>query len=376
MHIVLVFSLIGVVTFIRSYSLLRDTRKIEIICSGLLIFIFSALRGQTVGVDLPTYSNNFIQIASWSVTDILNSSTAYSWSRDQFFWVFLKFLTYVSVNPQIMIVAISAIVAISISILIYRSKSDVLICFLIFTCLRYFSFTMTGLRQAIAMSILYFAFKYLGAKKFIPFVVITLIAMTFHQSALLFLLAYPIMLLKKTRYILILCSFFLFISFSFKSFFSVILSFLPFFEDRFHHYSQIKTGSSGYVISGVYFVIMIFFLINQKKLSNYILKMKIGNSQIKLKDFKDTNSIIQMHYNFFIFGTALSFVGIFVPNLFRIAYFFIIPSLFFLLPRILSYTQKMFQIQPLKFVVIVLLLFQYGLIGPGSGTPEYVFFWE
>jgi len=376
MHIVLVFFLIIVVTFIRLSFSTKGNRKMEVFWAGLLIFIFAALRDQSVGVDLPRYSDNFIEIASWSVSDILNYSSGYSWSRDPVFWVFMKFLTEISLNPQIMIVAISAIVAVSVSILIYRSKSDVLLCFIIFISLRYFSFTLTGLRQAVAISVLFFAYKYLKTKKFFPFIVVVIIASAFHKSAFVFVLAYPIMLIEKTKYIFIFSSLFLILSFAFKGFVLLIISFIPFFENRFNHYLEMSNGGSGSVIFAIYFVIVFFLLINHNKIRNYILKITIGISQIKQKDLKEANSTISMYYNFLIVGTTLSYVGIFLPNIFRIAYFFIIPSLFFLLPKIISYSQNVLQLKPLKFIVIFLLLFQYFVIGPGAGTGEYVFFWE
>jgi len=235
---------------------------------------------------------------------------------------------------------------------------------------------LTGLRQAVAISVLFFAYKYLKTKKFFPFIVVVIIASAFHKSAFVFVLAYPIMLIEKTKYIFIFSSLFLILSFAFKGFVLLIISFIPFFENRFNHYLEMSNGGSGSVIFAIYFVIVFFLLINHNKIRNYILKITIGISQIKQKDLKEANSTISMYYNFLIVGTTLSYVGIFLPNIFRIAYFFIIPSLFFLLPKIISYSQNVLQLKPLKFIVIFLLLFQYFVIGPGAGTGEYVFFWE
>lgn len=368
MHIVLVAALLLGVSFIRTLQY-RNTRKIETIYSGVIIFLFAALRGQNVGIDLATYSENYVEIASFSFAEILNSSSLFNWSRDPIFWIFMKVLTYISIDPQIMIISVSAIVSVSVSLLIFRFRTDVLLCFLIFICLRYYSFTLTGLRQAVAMSVLYFTFDYLLSKKLLPFVFITSLAAAFHISAITFLMAYPVTLIKKKRYILIASSIFVIVTFTFKGFFSI---FLPLFTDRFTNYLEMtETAASGNVILGIYLLVLIFSLIQHKRIRIYILE--------KTTSFKalfrfSTN--ISMSFNFLIIGTAVSVVGMFFPNFFRIAYFFIIPSLFFLFPITINYYQKFFKGFSLKLIVVILLVSQYIILGPGSGIEDYVFFWE
>lgn len=375
MHIILILALIAGVSLIRLFFSEKDTRKIETIYSGVLIFLYAALRGQTVGIDLPNYSNNYTEISFWSIDDILHNSASYTFSRDPFFWVVMKILTFISSDPQIMIVAVSAIVALSISVLIYRSKTDVLLCFLIFICLRYYSFTFTGLRQAIAMSVLIFAVKYLETKKFVPFILITLIAAAFHASALVFLLAYPIMLIKKTQLLLLVSFVFLIFAFAFNSLFSKIVLFVPFFNDRFSNYLEMSETLTGKVIFGIYLIVLIFILIQQKQIRTFIVK-KTSLSKLKLKEIIRVNTNITLYYNFLIIGTTISLIGMSYSGLFRIAYFFLIPGLFFLLPWAINYYQKLSEGIPLKLVVIVLLIFQFIIIGPGAGTEEYLFFWE
>tara|TARA_R110001606_G_scaffold24223_3_gene80430 strand:- start:8403 stop:9530 length:1128 start_codon:yes stop_codon:yes gene_type:complete len=375
MHIILVFTLIIVVIFIRLSPSLKSTRGIETFWLGLIIFIFAALRSKSVGIDLERYVNNFTEIASWSVSDILYNASGYSWSRDPFFWVFMKTLTYLSLNPQIMIVAIAAIVAVSVSALIYRSKSDVLLCFLIFICLRYFSFTFTGLRQALAMSILFFAIKYLEKKKLVPFVVLTIVASSFHASAFIFMIAYPVMLINKIKPIILFSMGILSITFVFTGVIKSVTSMFSIFNNRFDIDSISREGSSGNIIFSIYMFILFFALIKYKKIRNFIINQDLISLSNK-EDKVQWNNNITMYYNFFIIGSVFSFISIYIPSFFRIGYFFIIPSMFFVLPKIISYYQKISGFTALKVVVIILLLFQFIVIGPGGGTEEYVFFWE
>ena len=58
------------------------------------------------------------------------------------------------------------------------------------TALGYVFFTMTGIRQTLAMGFTFFAFVKAYDKKFISFLLFTLLGALFHSSALIFLIAY------------------------------------------------------------------------------------------------------------------------------------------------------------------------------------------
>ena len=70
-----------------------------------------------------------------------------------------------------------------------------------------------------------------------------------------------------------------------------------------------------------------------------------------------------------------SIIGQSMPNMFRIAYYFIFALLGFL-PRII---ERMFE-PKMRIVVIALIVLlmggQYVLLGPGAGTDNYLFYWQ
>lgn len=375
MSTVLIVVLVAGIFLIRSAYPNNVNRKTEIIFSGITIFLYAALRDQTVGVDLPTYYNNYIQISSFSVGDILFHSSSYTWSRDPFFWIFIKSLTYFSASPQLMIITISAIIAFSISQLIYRSGSDVLMCFLIFICLRYFSFTLTGLRQAMAMAMLFFTFKYLESKKPIPFIMYVFLASAFHASALIFLVAYPLALFKRINVIVFISITLAIVSFFFQGLIGYLLPLLPFLGERFSGYAASGETLNGFVVFSIYFLIFIMIISQYKNINIYILNLSTKyNMYTNSKRTMNPPSV--MYTNFFIVGTALASLGLFVPNLFRIAYFFILPSLLYLFPKVIGYYNSNFRPLPIRALVIILLISQFLIIGPGAGTANYHFFWQ
>jgi len=382
MHIVLVVSLIIAVIFIRfstNFNSIKkiETRKSETIVCGLIVFLYASLRGESVGIDLETYSKNFIELKYYSILEIINISSSYTLSRDTFFWVFMKVLSFLSDSPRIMIVVIAAIVTYSISKFIYHSKSDVLFCFILFVCLRYFSFTLTGLRAALALSFIFLSLEQISKKNFLNFAILILYACLSHASSIIFALAYPIFYVKRTNIFIVFFSLIIIILvFTNINVFTSILSFIPFIDNRFYDYLQNTDGASGNVIFLIYLSIMISISINRHRLRNFILKKLSDKPQINPSDISNENRKFILYYNFFVIGTLISFVGIFIPNVFRVAYFFIIPSLFYLLPKLISYHQEKNKLKSLKWIVITLLLIQFIIIGPGAGTEKYVFFWQ
>ena len=62
---------------------------------------------------------------------------------------------------------------------------------LLFYLLMLFDFFLSGMRQMLAIAILLFAYDKLREKKPIPFLLLVLLAVTVHSSAVLFLLLYP-----------------------------------------------------------------------------------------------------------------------------------------------------------------------------------------
>lgn len=79
---------------------------------------------------------------------------------------------------------------------IYKYSENALLSVIMFITLGLFTFNMNGLRQGIAMSICLIAYDFIEKKKFIPFLLVVLLAMSFHKSAIFFALTYFIIFMK------------------------------------------------------------------------------------------------------------------------------------------------------------------------------------
>ena len=92
---------------------------------------------------------------------------------------------------------ITAIINIALTMrFIYKYSENALLSVIMFITLGLFTFNMNGLRQSVAMSICLLAYDFIEKKKFVPFLLVVLLAMSFHKSAIFFALTYFIIFMK------------------------------------------------------------------------------------------------------------------------------------------------------------------------------------
>ncbi len=360
MHIVLILTLIaGEIIIADVIENERKKRICQAAFGGILLFLFAALRSENVGVDSLTYAQAFEFDAKLSFKEILNIGAGYMQSTDPVFHCFLYLLSLINTDPQIMFIVISAIVAVSVSVLFHRYSEDILLSFVIFITLRMFSFTVTGLRQAMAMAILWWAIPQIKNKKPIRFILIVLAASLFHSSSFIFILAYPLARVKR-----ILLSAYSIISAGIICILTnnapirMFLS-LPFLG-RFSSYLE-QESSGGSSTAVIYLGIILFALFAY----NYF---------VRTCDEQEIQKV-NVEYNLAIWGVFLSLIGLSYANLFRMGYYFAI-ILYILLPRLIGAMKSSSDRTIIKMTLIILLAGQYIYLGPSAGLAPYEFFWE
>ena len=119
------------------------------------------------------------------------------------FSIYVWLLANIFPSSQWLLIITAIIMTVCTLKFISKHSEDVMLSLIMFICLGLFTFNMNGLRQCIAMSICLLAYDHIKDKKFIPFVLLILLAMSFHKSALIFSFAYFLAFMKpKWNYIL------------------------------------------------------------------------------------------------------------------------------------------------------------------------------
>ncbi len=357
MHLVLLIWLFLVYYLLGGDKGINDLtiRRKQVVAMGVALFLFAALRAYTVGIDVRFfYYLMYASGSSHSLNDIFRGLV----SRDPGFFLLVSILQTISPNPQLMLAVVGAFVAFGFSYFAFHEKGNVLLFYMMFIGFRLFPFTLSGLRQALAMSLVFVAYIKLKENKNVAFLILTLLASSFHVSAVIFLFAFPAIRIKKTP-VLILSV----LGISVLNIISngaITNGFVSaFFSDRFSGYIAASQenefeGSLTVYIYLVIYLVSILFLKQLKREDQYYYKV----------------------FNILTIGIFFAILGQTVDNVFRISYYFIY-ALYPVFCKVLSLSVNNKNVESFTGAVIsVLLAMQYIILGPGAGTDEYRFFWD
>lgn len=153
-------------------------KKWFVIITFSMLTIIAMLRSWSVGVDTEQYYRNFqvIESLEWSQVDILRYEPGY--------FYFCKILSYINKDPHILIIISSIIIIPSVGRIIYKYSKNVALSTFLYITLNAYFFQLTGMRQALAIAIILYGIDFLIQKKYFKFLLIILLASTFHSSAI------------------------------------------------------------------------------------------------------------------------------------------------------------------------------------------------
>ncbi|MGF1853491.1 EpsG family protein [Vibrio satsumensis] len=228
-YVFLLFSLFLLSPDLNDRTKLVSTFFIFVLTSALL-----GLRSIYVGVD----TNEYYWIYSLSSN---NPAHEYIETLEPSFILINKMFSLFSEDASIMILFISVFVMLSVSIFIYRYSNCLFLAWLGFLSFGQFFAFHNVMRQSLAVAIVLFSVKYILNRNFLAFLLILLLAFSFHYSAIVFLPVYFFNQLKFSSYKFIflwLCSIpFIFSSHIFINIFEIAAYFIP------EHYVSFLTDS-------------------------------------------------------------------------------------------------------------------------------------
>lgn len=355
MHIILILIFLIACTIIYAMPNRINKNKWMSIFGGIILFMYGALRSISVGIDTIDYAEAYLLVQNLSFEAIFSSS-ALLVSRDPIFYFFVKSLTFISKDPHLLLMIISAIVAISFSYFVYKNSVNPFMSFIMFIGLRYYSFTLTGLRQAVAWSLIFYSYEFIKKRQLKKFTLVIIVASLFHSSAILFILAYPLSYLRNVKKISLIIMFGLLLNFTTNNLFLKLLTKIPILQQYENYLYRDESAGTGITMIMIYILILCF---------SYIMRKKI--------DKKST--YFYLMYNLSIVGLGITLLSFNYANIFRIGYYFIFPIVLILPISIKSSFNKKSEVV-VSFLVILLLVAQYIIIGPGAGTDNYDFFWK
>src|SRR5690625_4593512 len=171
--IALVTLFASIIYVLKIEQKLKD--KIFLIISFLILTFISAFRGSEVGTD----TENYIGIFRLYVLGALDPHS------ETGFALLNQIISYISTHPQSIIIVSSILINLGIMHFIYHNSKNAWLSVYLYITLFYYFFSFNLVRQFIAMSIVLFAWNFLKQGKVIRFILIVLLASTFHTTALI-----------------------------------------------------------------------------------------------------------------------------------------------------------------------------------------------
>ena len=188
------------------YNRLPDSRKSAVVRDKYLfwtmlpIFLLIAFRHSSIGSDTGMYLLDLTRFSSMDLKSALEDTR-----QEAGFVVFTKMIGYITSSPQLYQVIYTSIYFVSFFLFARKQENDLPFYFLFFfITLGEYLFFFTAVRQCIAISFCLLSFIFWSEKKYIFTGLFLFLAYTFHHSAILFVIIYPMMMRKVTQYSIIL----------------------------------------------------------------------------------------------------------------------------------------------------------------------------
>ena len=181
--------------------------------------LISGLRGLSVGADTLAYGISFWGVRSRSWSSILNDCLdVYIYApfvsnfnkvnlpKDPGYVLFQKLVHIFTDNYQVYLIIVAIIIFGSLAYFIYDNSDDLVFSYIMFSCLFYSFFAITGIRQALATALIVFiGFHFIKERNLRGFLLVAILAYMLHKSAIVFVPFYFLAIKKITwNYIIVI----------------------------------------------------------------------------------------------------------------------------------------------------------------------------
>ncbi len=324
-----------------------NSKKVYVTIMGICLFLIAALRSTSVGNDSGQYARVYYALQRMSIRTIV---TNYS---ELGYYLFAKVLSFINSNHQFLFAVIGGFYAYSISRFIYKYSKDTMASFIMLIPMMYFSFSLTGLRQTMAIAIILISIDYILKRRIIPFFLLVIIAYFFHNSAIFFIPAY-FLPYKKISNKLIL-GFILATPIVYllrRQFVSIVQQFI--YSD--YNIAQIGEEAKSWATLLIYILILVAVAFFKDSISR-----------------SDDN--FPLLFSMMYIGMCLQMFVPLEPSLFRVSMYYNITSII-LIPNLLTVlnNKRTRSIAYLLFFILMAVEY-YNFTFYSSGVNPYNFFW-
>lgn len=331
-----------------TYNILLHGNFNKRMIKGIFVFIATfqlilllSLRHISIGVDVSYYISFFKNIASGFNFD----------PRFELGYRYLnQFIGFFTNNQQIFLTIISIICIAPVGRFIYKHSKMPFLSFTIYIAFNYYSFTFSGLRQAISYAIIFISYDYIKDRKFIKFLICVISAGLFHKSSLIFIPAYFLYGIKINKITISSLIIFDLLIFIFrKTIFSLVTS------SFYQLYNIVESASYTWMI----FCVLIVFL------GSFVYENMI-------KDSADNSGL----YMLLLIGVSLMIFASVGDNVMRIANYYYMFVIIFIPEALIALKDKKWLLVVAYLIIVgLIVIYLWFLKGSPFGIVPYKLFW-
>lgn len=164
--------------------------------TSVALILFASLRGESVGIDYPMYQEYFARMHQEGWQFLISPENTY---RLEIGFSILNYgISRFTGDVHVFMAVVAALMVAMAALVLYRDCSVPWLGMFVFVSFNFFGNSMSFIRQSFAIGIFLFAIHYLKEKKFVPYLLIVLLAATFHKSMLLMIPVYFVANLRVT----------------------------------------------------------------------------------------------------------------------------------------------------------------------------------
>lgn len=303
--------------------------------------------------------------------------------KDLVFYLIVRWISSFTSNMHVIIFILSIPYLFSIIIYVKGYSKIPWLSFILFLGLGYFGMSFYLLRQVVAMSLTLLSYQFLVKRNFKAFVLVVLLASCFHQTALIFLLAYPLVYIRFSIKQIILVFVGLALSTGSKiSIMQRIFSILNLFisdTSRYEHYMTRESGLNytGFFIQLCVLVCTLFSLGVQKRI-DFDKNGKFGERGIRIKSSDYTeieNNELNLQLSLLCLSLFFMALSPIVGEFWRAASYFGIFSITLLPNVVYRFTYKGNRTTVSTVVTVSFCLYFLFFAAKNTNMIPYRFFW-
>src|SRR5699024_9352770 len=319
-----------------------------IVPSFIAVFFVSAFRGDFM-TDYVNYRNLFNNLASFSFTELFN----YDYNIEFGYIIFNGIIQIFTDDPLYLFIITTLIILICFYHQFSHYSTNLWLSVLMFVTVGsyYASFNIT--RQILVVAILFAGSKYLYERKLFKYLLVVLLAFTFHKSALIMVPFYFILNFRiNPRNLFLFFSISTILVFFFDCFLDIVQNFV------YDNYTENAYGMTGQAAAKTVLPVafFIFSLLNVKKLDS-------------------NNAMHRIWFNAIFFYALFNILALQVEMVERIGRYFA-PYALLLIPFLFSKMQnKYLRFIYMMVLVFMLILYNFVILNDSSFDPYY-FMWD